>query len=137
MRRKLWEIRAWFARLGRPSDGQCPRQEEIPGPMLIREHVQFWRKDGTCSFCGSVSPEMFFEAIKDGIEIGPTDKGYKVYIRGLEDKVHGAGKFYFQHLSEGQRKGFIRMLNEDRIKLGYPGHFYVLPYFIQKKRETS
>lgn len=33
-----------------------------------------------CSYCGSMRPEAFLEAIKAGAEIGPTDKGYKVYV---------------------------------------------------------
>ena len=33
-----------------------------------------WRGDGTCSYCGSISPEQLFKAIADGAEIGPTDK---------------------------------------------------------------
>lgn len=40
-------------------------------------------------------------------------------------------KFYFQHLSEAQQQRFIELLNEKKLKLDYPGHFYRTPYFIQ------
>lgn len=41
-------------------------------------------------------------------------------------------KFYFEHLSEEQRKRFINMLNNKQISLAYPGHFYNLPFFISR-----
>jgi len=44
-------------------------------------------------------------------------------------------KFYFQHLSPEQQKRFIELLNARKIKLGMPGHFYVLPFFMGKKTE--
>jgi hypothetical protein len=69
------------------------------------------------------------------VELGPTDKNYKAYVEnagGEPIKVHGASKFYFQHLSEDQRKYFVQLLNEKRIKIGVPGHFYVYPFFIKR-----
>lgn len=33
-----------------------------------------------CSYCGSMSPEDFMQAVKDGKSIGPTDKSYKLYV---------------------------------------------------------
>lgn len=38
-------------------------------------------------------------------------------------------KFYFQHLNEDQKKRFIELLNEKKIKLNEPGYFYRLPFF--------
>lgn len=60
-----------------------------------------------------------------GVELVPTDKNYKVY---------GArhGKFYFQHLSVEQRKAFVELLNAKTLKLAFPGHFYVLPFFMTR-----
>lgn len=40
----------------------------------------FWESDHTCSFCGSLSPDKFFEAVEAGCQVGPTDKSYKAYI---------------------------------------------------------
>ena len=39
-----------------------------------------WREDHTCSYCGSISPAKFFEAIDAGCQLGPTDQTYKVYV---------------------------------------------------------
>lgn len=39
------------------------------------------------------------------------------------------GKFYFQHLSEGQRSHFIHLHNTRKMQIGFPGRFYVTPYF--------
>ena len=97
----------------------------------------YWRFDGTCNYCGSLSPEQFFKAIEDGCEIGPTDKSYKVYINGEKAPVvRGAGKFYFQHLTEAGQRKFIAFLNAKKIKIGYPGHFYVTPFFIAAPFKT-
>lgn len=43
----------------------------------------------TCSYCGSVSPEVLFAAIEAGHELGPTDKGYKLYLE-LPNDMPGA-----------------------------------------------
>jgi hypothetical protein len=43
------------------------------------------------------------------------------------------GKFYYQHLSEEQRDAFVDLLNAKTVNVGYPGHFYVLPFFITRK----
>ncbi len=46
-----------------------------------RRFVAGWASDGTCTYCGSLSQDLFFEAIEAGCELGPTDKDYKVYVR--------------------------------------------------------
>lgn len=40
-----------------------------------------------------------------------------------------SAKFYYQHLSAEQRAEFITLYNEGRMQVGYPGHFYALPFF--------
>lgn len=80
---------------------------------------------GKCSYCGSVEPEEFLQAVREGIEVGPTDKSYKAYLNDHQ-------KFYFQHLNQEQRAEFIRLYNENIMRLGYPGRFYVLPYFVKR-----
>lgn len=103
----------------------CPRRAEA-GPMFKLPEFDTWRDDKTCSYCGSMSEAAFFEALEAGDELGPTDKSYKAYIGERR-------KFYFQHLSpEGQNK-LIQMVNDKAIKFGFPGHFYVLPYFATAK----
>jgi xylose isomerase len=35
------------------------------------------------------------------------------------------------HLSEEQMIKFIDLYNEKKLKIGFPGHFYVSPYFMK------
>lgn len=59
---------------------ECPRKtNEATLPVQFKAPV-FWEKDGTCSYCGSLSPEKFFEALDKNCELVPTDKNYKVYV---------------------------------------------------------
>lgn len=39
-------------------------------------------------------------------------------------------KFYFEHLSIEQRHKFIELLNTKKLRLGEPGFFYRLPFFM-------
>lgn len=135
----------------------CPRG---PGPGTVFKPPfngeATWREDGTCSFCGSLNPDEFMRRLEAGdVEVGPTDKSYKVYVKnvggaqfkqtyrdcpsdapkhGPDDCTHwvtrevGDTKFYFQHLSPEQQR-FIELYNERRMRIGYPGHFYVTPFF--------
>lgn len=58
---------------------KCQRQDGAMLPVQIN-HETHWRSDGTCSYCGSISPERFLAAVKDGAKLTPTDKNYKVYV---------------------------------------------------------
>lgn len=42
-------------------------------------------------------------------------------------------KFYFEHLSEEQKKRFVQLLNEKKLHLGEPGYFYRLPFFVTRE----
>ena len=95
------------------------RDTYIPGHGLIGQA-------SGCSYCGSMDPEDFMAAVRNGAEVGPTDKSYKVYVDGSK------GKFYFQHLSPEQRTEFVDLLNTGSVNIGYPGYFYILPFFIRK-----
>lgn len=93
------------------------------------------------------------------IEIVPTDKSYKLYLenkggesfkqtyrncpsgstcKGPDDCTHWVTRertgteFYFQHLSDEQKTRFIELLNAGKLSIGFPGHFYVLPYFMKR-----
>lgn len=103
----------------------CPRRRE--SFVAARdENVDYWRRgtDGTsCSYCGSMQPDRVFECIEAGMQITPTDKNYKVYVGGHR-------KAYFQHFDEAEKKRFIALFNSKKMKLAYPGHFYVAPYFM-------
>ncbi len=39
-------------------------------------------------------------------------------------------KFYFQHLSDAERVRFVELLNAGVLRIGMPGRFYVLPFFM-------
>ncbi len=83
------------------------------------------------------------------IELEPTDKNYKVYVRNSHGEdfrqsfmVNGAlvtssspqAKFYFQHLTVEQCKRFVELYNERKLQFGYPGDFYVAPFFLTPTR---
>lgn len=117
----------------------CPRREESPVGALGRypEHDLWQDRDGErcCTYCGSRNPDDLMALLRAGAaELGPTDKNYKAYVRGL-DGDHG--KFYFQHLSVEQRREFVDLLNRKAFPIGYPGHFYVLPFFAQRGPEVA
>ncbi len=115
---------------GGPWPQTCPRRGGEIGPWERGENLDTWDireqmhnglRARHCSFCGSLHPDDFMHAARDGVEVGPTDKSYKVYV----DQAHGGSKFYFQHLSPEQRQEFIQLLNDGTLNIGYPGHFYV------------
>ena len=173
------------------SDGAqtCPRRMGEYGPWEHTEGRDAWTtghgvvgQDAvglSCSFCGSLHPDRFMELVREGWEVGPTDKDYKAYLcrpRGDAERAERkatwlrnfkpeevravaeergenpdqtqaeleayydaqvapleasttAAKFYYQHLSTEQRDEFIALYNEGRLKIGYPGRLYVLPFF--------
>ena len=115
----------------------CPRSAENGGGPNSPFQAPFngeatWREDRTCSYCGSLHPDVLFEQIEKGAEITPTDKSYKIYVKLIDHVVRGAGKFYFQHLSPDEQQRFIDLVNAKAITMGFPGHFYVLPYFCKR-----
>ena len=114
----------------------CPRQTNEATMQTQLDHKSHWESNGTCSYCGSLSPDQLFKAIEDGCEIGPTDKDYKVYLEGEgSPKVGGACKFYFQHLDGEEQIRFVNLFNLKKIQIGYPGYFYKLPFFHASNRK--
>lgn len=108
----------------------CPRRRESPHGATHNIDVGDVWKQGSrghlvCSWCGSSHPDHVFNAIRDGLTLEPTDKDYKVYIPG--------GKFYFQHFSNEEQAKFVELMNDQKIVIAFPGHFYVLPYFVKRK----
>lgn len=107
----------------------CPRRGESPVTRGYKPDGDEWRVDAEgvrrCSWCGSMDPDEFMAKAQALVELGPTDKSCKVYV--------GANlKFYFQHLTEEQRREFLALYNAGKLKLGYPGDFYVLPFFMRR-----
>lgn len=107
----------------------CPKRSEVPHRKDLPAEDD-WRADGTCSFCGSMNPEEFLTVCDAGGEIIPTDKNYKAYAR-RPDKLDGT--FYYQHLSRSQMNRFIELYNSGKMKVGFPGHFYRMPFFMKVK----
>jgi len=104
----------------------CPRSHELG---CMPNDGSEWRKDNTCSYCGSLNPEEFIQLCIDGkITLEPTDKNYKVYYKTDEKQ----GKFYFQHLSVEARHLFSDLCNDEKLNVDYPGYFYVWPFFMRK-----
>jgi hypothetical protein len=48
---------------------------------------------------------------------------------------HGqtVAKFYYQHLSPDQGSRFVDMVNDGTLRIGLPGYFYVLPFFMTRQ----
>jgi len=141
----------------------CPRRAEGFGHG--EEGKDSWREDNTCSFCGSLNPAEVLARVEAGTAtLGPTDKNYKVYVKnsggdpfkqtyrncprdsackGPNDCAHWVTrpmqetKAYFQHFSKEQCLKFIDLLNAKKLRLGYPGHFYVRPFFIAKPQPPA
>jgi hypothetical protein len=111
----------------------CPRRND--DAVFVESDKDGWdhRADMFlwCTYCGSLQPDMFISLMQQGIELGPTDKNYKVYLTG-PGGGH-LGKFYFQHLTRDLQIRFIELYNEKprKFTIGYPGHFYVLPFFVR------
>ena len=52
-----------------------------------------------------------------------------VKVEPAHSMLHG--KFYFQHLDEPGMHRFIELYNARSLNIGYPGHFYSLPFFMR------
>ncbi len=117
----------WF---GETSDElfYCPQKAHAT-MQVQREHKTRWRdeEDGTCSYCGSLKPSVFFQALADGAEYHATTKSYKVYLGVSEaPRTRGACKFYFVHMNKSDKLRFIDLMNDGTIKVS------VMPYFVRK-----
>lgn len=130
----------------------CPRRIQEAGPWEHSENLDTWLQEARheegptpyCSFCGSLHPEKFLELVTEGWVVEPTDKSYKAYLRqvlAMEERTAepgeplppiacGRSKFYYQHLSEEQRQHFVDLYNDNTMRLGLPGYFYQMPFFM-------
>ena len=68
-------------------------------------HQPVWRPDGTCSWCGSQSPEYVLARLTARTAyVEHTTKNYKGYLKAINpttEPVSGpTGKFYTWHFSE-------------------------------------
>lgn len=65
------------------------------------------------------------------ISLTPTDKNYKVYLNSRVAGLRVPLKFYFEHFSEAQKRRFVELHNDGKLKLEHPGYFYRWPFFMQ------
>lgn len=171
-----WALKAHVEENHKDLKFECPRQAES---FKDGTKEAIWSKEGgylSCSWCGSIHPDVLFDAIEKGFEVEPTDKNYKLYvllpnpeegklvemgsrsgptvdprtgewgidnptddeiisgrydrpIMGVAEATKRA-KFYFQHFDVDEKKRFVELLNQKKMKVGFPGHFYQLPFFI-------
>lgn len=107
---------------------KCPRREESHFGHTQEELPDYWRAGNTCSYCGSLDPDVFMRRVEEGsIMIKGSDKNYKVYVEAASgSEPLGAIKFYWMHLSEDQQDRFVQLWNEKRVKHS----IYVWPYFM-------
>ncbi len=112
----------------------CPRRIEDYA-AIAEENQDGWeyRSDNLlwCTYCGSLQPNMLLSMMTTGVVLKPTDKNYKIY---LSTAGHGQlGAFYFQHFSDEDKHQFVELFNQKPrpFTIGYPGHFYVLPFFMK------
>jgi len=120
------------------TDQICPRARENGATLSMMKPPfngeMVWRDNDTCSYCGSYNPDQLMARLEAGdIQLGPTDKDYKVYIENSGGEPLSAIKFYFQHFDEEQKHRFIELHNEGKLKIGMPGHFYRLPFFCRRE----
>lgn len=83
------------------------------------EHKAYWRKDRACSYCGSMHPDDFLEAMRQTLDptspvyIDQTTKSYKRYV------MLGNGerrKFYLWHIPNDDWAAEANKMNEHVIK---------------------
>jgi hypothetical protein len=101
--------------------GRCSGKNINP----VFKHIKIeWKKD-VCTYCGSMRPSIALEAIKNGAEVVPTDKNYKIYIEGAKLLPNcPANKCYLNHFSESQAVEFVLLWKNKKMKIAYPGTFY-------------
>ena len=110
----------------------CPRRLDEGhamegGPLsLDGPNKDYWRKDQTCSYDGSLHPDVFMDYCRAGKLIGVTTKSYKFYMEEYEGAVAGAKKFYTHHLSEDQGWEFAELRSEGKLNFDFnPPALYI------------
>lgn len=143
----------------------CPRRMNEMGPWQREPGLDTWTtghglvgiqgEQPSCSFCGSLHPDVFMQWLRDGGQIGTTSKNYKVYIdcpypnerygetTERQVAVDGGGsyrsisvygrtaKLYFQHLDDAQQQEFVDLYNAGRVTFAGGFGFEALPFFMR------
>ncbi len=117
-----------------------PDPEQQIGTTPLEDH---WRDEGlrhahitgglpTCSYCGSLRPEDFIQAIRDGREIHGTDKRYKAYVM-LPNPNAGKPR-WISATNAAERpagKGWVSAAEIDRAELERDGWTYEWGWYLQ------
>ena len=101
---------------------ECPMAKGLPH-AVFKFDDPVWVKDRTCSYCGSLHPDDFMQAVRDGKQLTSTSKNYKVNLDNNK-------KFYFGHLSKDQMQEFTQLYKDNLIKFSGESSFYCLPFFM-------
>lgn len=107
----------------------CPRRAENPWShdenrdTYAPRHGLVSQPRG-CTYCGSLPPDDFMEAVRRGAEVGPTDKSYKLYVTLSTVGSTRDAKFYTPHLSPAQSREFYDLWRAGQVRWGYPGGPY-------------
>jgi len=98
---------------------------------------------GTVKLCGTDKSYKVYVENDSGADFKQTyrtdDKPYQGHDNPTHDWVTRPmqqHKFYFQHLSVEQRKRFIELWNEKKIKFVEHGEFYVMPFFATRGKSA-
>lgn len=86
-----------------------------------------------CSYCGSMRPEEFLDAVKRQVELVPTDKNYKAYLTG---ENRSEFEFFFAHFDVNQARELAALDAAKQINFAFPGRFYVKPFFMVAAEAT-
>ena len=125
-----------------PDTFTCGRRTGMFSTARSVKDTDTWKnRDGydACSYCGSIRPDKLLEAIEaETVEIGATDKNYKIYVSGSDFRN---AKFYFQHfydgdtlqIIEGYADRFVKAWKGNKIKFQGGIEFYRIPFFIKTK----
>lgn len=114
----------------------CPRRFSFdPAPSDLWEKRNYSDGITHCSYCGCMNNDTFMELLEnEKITIGTTDKNYKVYVHMRDDTSEVLrANFYFQHLTEEQKRRFVDLYNDNKVHFDQGGDFYVTPYFMKFK----
>lgn len=96
----------------------CPRGPGPGSPFSSPFNGEMtWGKNNTCSYCGSLHPDIFMARVEAGtIKLQATDKNYKVYVAN-DGGEPISGKFYYYHLSEEQYIKFRELYNAGKVRI--------------------
>lgn len=110
----------------------CKRRYQNPPDDRWRDSDSI-RVDGTCSYCGSLDPDVLMERLERGdVELGTIDSAEKVYVSnaGGAPLPNGHATFFYEHLNVAQQKRFEDLYQMLKLRFSGGVGFVKLPFFI-------